>query len=148
LEPPKRRGSLKAQTEFWREILNKENFQCIYSDNILRSESFHLDHFLPWSFVCHDELWNLIPSNASANSSKGNNLPDKSHVTRFIKTQRKALMISRKFINTEPIWQKKVRSFSVCLSLSPSELLMNEKLNVAYRKKLGPLMVLASQLGY
>lgn len=148
LEPPKQRGSMRVQTEFWREILDKENFQCIYSDNTLRPESFHLDHFLPWSFVCHDELWNLIPADPSANSSKGNNLPSETEVTCFIATQCRALVISRKVIDSESIWLKKVQAFSVGLSLSPSDLLLNEQINAAYRRKLSPLLGLASQLGY
>lgn len=37
---------------------------------------YELDHFIPWSFVSHDLLWNLIPSDSSINSSKSNNLPD------------------------------------------------------------------------
>lgn len=35
-----------------------------------------MDHFIPWSYVAHDEMWNLIPSNASANRSKSNHLPE------------------------------------------------------------------------
>lgn len=35
-----------------------------------------MDHFIPWSYVAHDEMWNLIPSNASVNRSKSNNLPE------------------------------------------------------------------------
>jgi len=35
-----------------------------------------LDHFVPWSYVAHDEMWNLHPTTKSINSSKSNNLPD------------------------------------------------------------------------
>ena len=31
---------------------------------------------IPWSYVASDELWNLIPTVKSVNSSKSNNLPD------------------------------------------------------------------------
>ena len=37
---------------------------------------FSLDHFLPWRFVAHDQLWNIIPTPRSVNSSKRDNLPD------------------------------------------------------------------------
>jgi len=35
-----------------------------------------IDHFIPWSFVMHDELWNLIPCFKNVNSMKSNRLPD------------------------------------------------------------------------
>ena len=31
---------------------------------------------MPWSYVAHDEFWNLHPTTKSINSSKSNNLPD------------------------------------------------------------------------
>ena len=34
-----------------------------------------MDHFIPWSFVMNDELWNLMPMDSSLNSSKSNKLP-------------------------------------------------------------------------
>ena len=34
-----------------------------------------MDHFIPWSFVSHDLLWNLLPADPSINSSKSNKLP-------------------------------------------------------------------------
>lgn len=55
------------------EVSNKEIVD-IYTGNKLES-TFDVDHFIPWSYVAHDEMWNLIPSNASVNRSKSNNLP-------------------------------------------------------------------------
>lgn len=48
----------------------------IYSGYILDKNSFALDHFIPWTYVANDELWNLTPIAHSLNSSKGNRLPD------------------------------------------------------------------------
>lgn len=56
------------------EVSNKEIVD-IYTGNKLES-TFDVDHFIPWSYVAHDEMWNLIPSNASANRSKSNHLPE------------------------------------------------------------------------
>ena len=36
---------------------------------------YDVDHFIPWSFVMNDELWNLMPMDSSLNSSKSNRLP-------------------------------------------------------------------------
>ena len=47
----------------------------IYTDNSLVAKGYDLDHFIPWSFVSHNLLWNLLPADSSINSSKSNNLP-------------------------------------------------------------------------
>ncbi len=48
----------------------------IYSGKELDLQKFDLDHFVPWSYVANDELWNLIPMEKRLNSSKNNKLPD------------------------------------------------------------------------
>ncbi|AFM12960.1 HNH endonuclease domain-containing protein [Turneriella parva] len=50
--------------------------QCIYTGQEIRIEDADLDHFLPWSFVAHDLLWNIIPVAATANRAKSDSLPD------------------------------------------------------------------------
>lgn len=47
----------------------------IYSGVVLDTKQFDLDHFVPWSFVANDELWNLVPMDRRLNSSKSNRLP-------------------------------------------------------------------------
>lgn len=76
---PTKRDSLAKQTNYWKKILSTQpegKFTCIYSGSKLKADEFSLDHFLPWSFVAHDQLWNLIPTTNSVNSSKSNNIPD------------------------------------------------------------------------
>ncbi len=43
--------------------------------NLIREKKYDIDHFVPWSFVMNDELWNLMPMDSSLNSSKSNRLP-------------------------------------------------------------------------
>lgn len=52
-----------------------ELFRDIYSGERLEA-GFSIDHFLPWSFVAHDQLWNLAPVSANTNSRKGDSLPN------------------------------------------------------------------------
>lgn len=47
----------------------------IYTDKPIKKNVFDVDHFIPWSYIVNDELWNLMPMNSSLNSSKSNNLP-------------------------------------------------------------------------
>lgn len=71
--PILQRLSLTKEIDYWKDILAHKELKCIYSNNKL--DSFELDHFLPWTFVAHNQLWNLIPVSGSANASKSNNLP-------------------------------------------------------------------------
>lgn len=48
----------------------------IYSGKCIESKQLSIDHFIPWSYVANDELWNLVPMDKRNNSSKGNHLPD------------------------------------------------------------------------
>ena len=42
----------------------------------MQNEKMSIDHFVPWQYVAHDELWNLSPTTPSINSKKGNKLPN------------------------------------------------------------------------
>lgn len=68
---------LKQGHAFWKLVIDEIGpFQCIYSQQLISSDDFSLDHFLPWSFVAHDLLWNLVPTPKAVNARKGDQLPD------------------------------------------------------------------------
>ena len=46
------------------------------TDELIDEQKYDVDHFIPWSFVMNDELWNLMPMDSSLNSAKNNRLPD------------------------------------------------------------------------
>lgn len=74
---PEVRNSLTAQHHYWNDIIRLSGpVNCIYTGRELYINEYDLDHFIPWSFVSHDLLWNLIPADGSINSSKSNRLPD------------------------------------------------------------------------
>ena len=68
---------LKDANKFWKEYLKNENthIQCIYSGQDITLANLSLDHFLPWSLVAHDLVWNIIPTPKSVNSSKSDKIP-------------------------------------------------------------------------
>ncbi|MBR6054595.1 MAG: HNH endonuclease [Bacteroidales bacterium] len=73
---PLQRAPLTHQHRFWdRYIQSVGHIYCIYTNAELRVGEYDLDHFIPWSFVVHDLLWNLLPSDSSVNSSKSNCIP-------------------------------------------------------------------------
>ena len=56
-------------------ILDVSEVRDVYTDQPIVSKQYDVDHFIPWSFVMNDELWNLMPMDSSLNSSKSNRLP-------------------------------------------------------------------------
>ena len=75
LYPPKERN-LEQVKKYWEMLISIKPIREIYGKNLLNEKNISIDHFVPWSYVAHDELWNLTPTTRSINSSKSNSLPD------------------------------------------------------------------------
>lgn len=75
IEMPRNR-ELKLVVDYWKTVNFVEPIIEIYGDKIIELSDISIDHFIPWSYVAHDELWNLSPTTKSINSSKSNNLPE------------------------------------------------------------------------
>ena len=61
--------------KLWNGIMTQNEICDVFNGDSLNGKSFDIDHFVPWSFVMNDELWNLMPMDSSLNSSKSNKLP-------------------------------------------------------------------------
>ncbi len=57
-------------------ITIQASLEDIYGGYQLSDIDISIDHFVPWQYVAHDELWNLNPTTKSINSCKSNNLPN------------------------------------------------------------------------
>lgn len=90
------RNSLSAQRKFWNTAINAGlEVRCLYTNKLLVEREYDLDHFIPWSFVSHDLLWNLMPADSSINSSKSNKLPDLNlYLPKLAETHQAALRIN------------------------------------------------------
>ena len=53
--------------------LERAQLSCVWSAARLRN--VHIDHCFPWSRWFNNDLWNLMPTNAAVNISKGDKLP-------------------------------------------------------------------------
>lgn len=69
---------LNNARQLWKTVAEISNrpVRDIYTDRLLAGNQFDLDHFIPWSYITNDELWNLTPMYARLNSSKSNKLPE------------------------------------------------------------------------
>ena len=79
LEAPLNRN-LTTQTKIWTSIIERKNIIDLYTglpftkENYKEHGNLSMDHFIPWSFVLHDQLWNLVPTFKNINSQKSDNL--------------------------------------------------------------------------
>lgn len=75
LYPPQER-KMERVKKYWKAIVMVNPTHDIYGDEEMSQNNLSIDHFVPWSYVAHDELWNLHPTTRSINSSKSNYLPE------------------------------------------------------------------------
>ncbi len=61
--------------KLWKGVLELGSVRELFSDSYVESNNYAVDHFIPWSFVMNDELWNLMPIDPILNSAKSNKLP-------------------------------------------------------------------------
>lgn len=61
--------------KLWEGVLDILPVYDVFTEKLLEKKKYDVDHFVPWSFVMNDELWNLMPMDSSLNSSKSNLLP-------------------------------------------------------------------------
>lgn len=91
---PAVRNSLSLQrTQFWDLVFKSAEYvNCIYTGQTLSIENYALDHFIPYNFVSHDLIWNLIPADKSFNSTKSDKLPSmERHFKQFFQLQKLAV---------------------------------------------------------
>lgn len=151
LFPPAKRDTLAQQTRYWRGILqhpDRPELRCIYSGEVLTADKFALDHYLPWSFVAHNQLWNLIPTPPPVNSSKSNHLPSADYFQGFVALQHQGLLVAQQIL-PKGSFGKFTEDYLADLHLpSPEALLDFDRLHLAYEQNLGPLLTLAANQGF
>ena len=61
--------------KLWEGVMELTEIRDVFTDEPMMPRKYDIDHFIPWSFVMNDELWNLMPMDSSLNSVKSNRLP-------------------------------------------------------------------------
>lgn len=145
---PTRRESLLKQTAYWKIVLGSTDFYCIYSAKKIDIKRFSLDHYLPWSFVAHDQLWNLVPTTPEVNSSKSNDLPPADFFEKFVGAQHIGLQVCHEKMTVRD-WNKTVETYIEDLGIhTQDDLLDLEKLRNSYGNVIKPLLSLAQNQGF
>ena len=142
---------LRYVRNLWNTIIETKPVYDIYSEKLLGLDDFDIDHFVPWSFVANDELWNLLPMDSSLNSSKSNNLPQWKFFELFAKNQ---YMMYESAKSSEKIMDKfkKCQRDNLVMPWSMEELYIAENDREAFIKvleeKLHPVYDSARIQGY
>ena len=142
------RNSLTSQRKnFWDIVIKEEGFvNCIYTGNILSIENYALEHFVPYSFVSHDLVWNLIPADKSFNSSKSDKLPKMEiYFTPFYNLQKTAIKIIKEKQPRNKFLEEYLTIFS---EIDQIESLPTEITLAKYKDKIQPLITIANNNGF
>ena len=138
---PATRSTLLNQRKFWDIILDEVgSLECIYTGKKLTKGNYHVEHFVPYSFVSHNQIWNLIPGDSCFNLSKSNKLPamDK-YFEGFFNLQKLALDI---YLDKKP--QEKLLQEYFYIDKNFAEGIDRDK----FFQVINPLITIASNNGF
>lgn len=84
----------RTNLSVYREILKKEFEEntCFYCGSKL-TKAIHVDHFIPWSYVKDDKMWNFVLSCSRCNEKKNNKIPAEKFLLKIEKRNKKAAQI-------------------------------------------------------
>jgi hypothetical protein len=142
IKPASRNGLTKQTNEYWKLVFKElGSINCIFTDTKLYydKKNYAIDHFIPYAFVSHDLIWNLIPIEKSKNSSKSDNLPIfEKHFDKFYDLQKKAFEINK-------YYNSKNKYLDEFLTIFPNiENFEKEK----FSNTIQPLITIASNNGF
>ncbi len=138
--------ALKSARLYWDTYLeSKINLKCIYSDEEINTDNYSIDHFLPWSFVAHDQLWNLVPVPHQINSSKGDKLPSQRYIEKLGEIHFDAFHIVWKTLK-----EKNLEDYTTLFKESISDIARIEKPMFirTLSENIRPLIQIATNMGF
>lgn len=137
---PERRGSLAVhKTRFWDVVVNElGGVNCIYTGRRLGVGEYAVEHFIPFQFLAHDQMWNLIPADPSFNSRKRDRLPQLDrYFDDFYALQREAVDIVKAARPKNRFLEDYFQVFKT-----------HDFDKTAYRRTLEPLLAIAANNGF
>lgn len=64
-----------------------------YTGQELDEKDISIDHVIPWSYIYSDDIWNLVITSSSYNSSKSNSIPEEEFITKLEERNKQLLDI-------------------------------------------------------
>lgn len=140
IKPAVRNSLSQQRNKFWNIVISElGSVKCIYTGENLTVNSYDVEHFIPYSFVSHDLIWNLLPSEQSFNRIKSNKLPSpEKYFDPFYDIQKKAVDI---IVSKNP----NNRYLEDYLTIFPD---IREMSKDRFREQVLPLITIASNNGF
>lgn len=147
IRPATRSSLSKQRKEFWDVILEQTGpVNCIYTGSQLGIGDYAVEHFLPYAFVSHDLVWNLIPADKLFNSRKSDKLPVwEIHFEPYFQLQKAALRI---FWDMHPGHKFLEDYLSLLPDLTQLKNLDDDTLRDRFRDTVQPLLTIAGNNGF
>lgn len=138
---------LSEPTKLWKdfiEIKGTEKKSIFENKTLISLNKIAIDHYLPWSLVTHDKLWNLHPIEQEVNSSKSNKIADTKYLKEFTNLQFSFVQ------HISKLNPKYLEDYFTLFSISKSELLniSNQKFTELLTTKIKIETELATNMGY
>lgn len=141
IKPAVRNKLTEQRTKFWDFVLSElGSVKCIYTGENLTVSNYAVEHFIPYNFVSHDLIWNLIPADKLFNSSKSDKLPPlEKYFNSFFALQEAAVQIIKAKMPRN-------RFLEDYLTILPD--LETSFTQEKFRERIQPLITIASNNGF
>lgn len=148
LVKPAQRGSLSKQRKlFWDVVLDHSPpLSCIYTEAPLIKDNYAVEHFIPYAFVSHDLVWNLIPADKRFNSSKSDKLPPLDvYFEPYFQLQKQGLLVIEQLDSRNKLLEDYL---PILPNLAELKLLSDDSLKERFKETIQPLVTIAANNGF
>ncbi|MHA4895781.1 HNH endonuclease domain-containing protein [Pedobacter sp. PWIIR3] len=150
IRPPLRNALTKQRKDFWDVVIHYTGpINCIYTQSPLDIGNYAVEHFVPYAFVSHDLLWNLIPADKSFNSIKCDKLPP---IDRYFDSYFDMQHLGLKTILNQDVSKNTAKLLQDYLTLIPDinilSSLDDDVLKSRFKDNIQPLITIASNNGF
>lgn len=146
IKPPIRSSLMRQRKEFWDIVIKHTGpIQCIYTGKIL-TDDYAIEHFIPYAFVSHDLIWNLIPADRSFNSKKCDKLPPtEKYFNAYFEIQERGL---KTILEHHPDSRFLEHYLTFIPDLNSVHSMSKEALKERFKNNIQPLITIASSNGF
>ncbi len=147
IRPAIRSSLVKQRSQFWDLVIREIGMlNCIYTGAKLTIGNYAIEHFIPYSFITHDLIWNLIPAYPSFNSSKSDKLPSmEKYFNPFFDLQRTAIRIIEEKHPRNKFLEDYLTIFSDLAEIGNLPIDISR---AKFRERIQPLITIASNNGF
>jgi len=125
--------------------MQRTEIRCIYTNALISAADISLDHYLPRSFVAHDQIWNLAPISRALNSTKGPKIPDDRFIPAIADLH---FQVIGAFENLPECKGDIFEQYVSGLCIDQHDLASADRLQEAFRETLLPLKTIAMRMGF